>query len=181
MKTAVKFDGRRRRTVRYTQQFMVATFRPAIAMRYCLAAQQDEKNGFPFTAAMGWRKAAELFVPITSMSDRCWVEWERIMRLPRQLAGPIGASNAVQSSSPTSDSCDRGSMGLAAVAVFSNTPPVISGFCHNVSRGASGNEADDPGVPTQAKYPLPSADVTGADRTEFWMQANPARRRKICG
>jgi hypothetical protein len=124
-----------------------------------------------------------LFVPITSMSDRCWVEWERIMRLPRQLAGPIGASNAVQSSSPTSDSCDRGVNGtVAAVAVFSKTPPVISGFRHNVSRGASGNEADDSGVPhTQAKYPLPSADVTGAGRTEFWMQANPARRRKICG
>jgi hypothetical protein len=142
VKTAVKFDGRRRRTVRYTQQFMVAAFSPAIAMRYCLTAQQDEKNGFPFTAAMGWRKAAELFVPITSMSDRCWVEWERIMRLPRQLAGPIGASNAVQSSSPTSDSCDRGVNGtLAAVAVFSNTPPVISGFCHNVLKKNAGSTA----------------------------------------
>jgi hypothetical protein len=89
MKMAVKHDGRRRRTVRYTQQFMIAAFRSAIAVRYCLAAQRDEKNGFPFTAAMGWRKAAELLVPITPMSDRCWLEWERIMRLPRHLAGPI--------------------------------------------------------------------------------------------
>ena len=94
-----------------------------------LAAQQDEKNGFPFTAAMGWRKAAELFVLITSMFDLCWVEWERIMRLPRQLAGPISASNAEQSSSPTSDSCDRGINGtVAAVLSSSNTPPMISGF-----------------------------------------------------
>ncbi len=58
-------------------------------MRYCLAAQRDEMSGFPFTAAGVWRKAAELLGPITPMSDRCWLEWERIMRLPRHLAGPI--------------------------------------------------------------------------------------------
>ncbi len=93
MKTATKDGNRRRRTVRYTQQFMIAAFSSAIAMRYCLGAQRDEKNGFPFTAAMGWRKAAELLAPITSMSDRCWLEWERIMRLPRYLAGPIGCES----------------------------------------------------------------------------------------
>jgi hypothetical protein len=89
MKTAVKLDGCRRLTARPLQQFWVVAFSSAIAMRYCLAAQRDEKKGFPFTAAVEWRKAAELLVPITRMSDRCWLEWERIMRLPRHLAGSI--------------------------------------------------------------------------------------------
>jgi hypothetical protein len=93
MKTAVKFEGRKRRTDRNLQQLMIVAFSSAIAMRYSLTAQRDEKNGFPFTAAMGWRKAAELLAPITPMSDRCWREWERIMRLPRHLAGPICCGN----------------------------------------------------------------------------------------
>jgi len=60
-----------------------------LAIRYCLAAQRDEQNGFPFTAAMEWQKAADLFVPIAPFADLCWREWERIVRLPRQMAGPI--------------------------------------------------------------------------------------------
>ena len=89
MKTAVKLDGCRRRTVRHVTQLMTVALSSAIAMRYCLAAQRDEMSGFPFTAAGEWRKAAELLGPITPMSDRCWLQWERIMRLPRHLAGPI--------------------------------------------------------------------------------------------
>ncbi|SRR6266702_7459074 len=51
-------------------------------------AQRDERNGLPYTAAMNWRKAAELFVPETRAVEYCWCEWERIMQLPRRLAGP---------------------------------------------------------------------------------------------
>ena len=54
------------------------------------AAQREERNGFPYTAAMKWRKAAELFAPSTRAAEYCWREWERIMGLPRQLAVPIG-------------------------------------------------------------------------------------------
>jgi hypothetical protein len=114
MKTEVKFDGCRRRTTRHLQQLMVVAFSSAIVMRYCLAAQRDEKNGFPLTAAMEWRKAAELLAPITPISDRCWREWERIMRLPRRLAGPIGA---FKYSWPTPDT-----EATAAGAVLENVP-----------------------------------------------------------
>lgn len=61
-----------------------------LALRYRRAAQRDEKNGLPFTAAMEWRKAAELSSWITLLSNYCWREWERIMHLPRRLAEPIG-------------------------------------------------------------------------------------------
>lgn len=66
-----------------------------MAVRWCLAAERDEENGFSLTAAMEWRKAAELFGSSSPIADRCWREWERIMRLPRRLAGPIGDSEAV--------------------------------------------------------------------------------------
>jgi len=92
---------------------MVVAFSAAVATRCCLAARQDEKNGFPFTAAVEWHEAAELLAPITPMSDRCWREWERIMRLPRRLAGPIGTVNAVSSTSPTPET-----QTVAAVAVL---------------------------------------------------------------
>src|ERR1700756_178385 len=59
----------------------------------CLrAAVRDEKNALPFTSAMEWRKAAELFSISPQVSDRCWQEWERIMHLPRRFARPIGES-----------------------------------------------------------------------------------------
>ena len=101
MKTAVKFDDRRRGTARHLPQLVAVAFSSAIAVRYCLAAERDEQNGFPLTAAMEWRKAAELLAPITPICERCWREWERIMRLPRGLAGPIGAFCAVDYGSPT--------------------------------------------------------------------------------
>jgi hypothetical protein len=53
------------------------------------AAQREERNGFTYTAAMKWRNAAELFAPDTRAVEYCWHEWERIMHLPRRLAGPV--------------------------------------------------------------------------------------------
>jgi len=38
---------------------------PVLAIRLGLAAQRDEENGRPFTAAMEWRKAAELLTFIS--------------------------------------------------------------------------------------------------------------------
>jgi hypothetical protein len=61
----------------------------ARAFRYCQAAQRDERNGFPFTAAMEWQKAADLFSPIVPFVELCWCNWERITCLPRHLAEPI--------------------------------------------------------------------------------------------
>ena len=92
MKRAVKLDGRRRRAVQHVPQLIAVALSSTTAMRYCLAAQRDEKNGFPFTAATEWRKAAELLPLSTPMSERCWLEWERIMRLPRHLAIPAGSA-----------------------------------------------------------------------------------------
>ena len=45
---------------------------------------------FPYTAALEWSHAAELFGTTTLAADYCWRQWERIMQLPRRLAGPIG-------------------------------------------------------------------------------------------
>jgi len=64
----------------------------ARAFQYGWAAERDDRNGFPCTAAMEWRKAAELFSPNTRAAEYCWRQWERIMQLPRRLSGPIGIS-----------------------------------------------------------------------------------------
>jgi hypothetical protein len=77
-----------------------------VALRFCKAAQLDETKGFPLTAAMEWRKAAELCLPMSRLAEGCWSEWERIMRLPRRLAGPIGvagitAFEVVETTAPT--------------------------------------------------------------------------------
>src|SRR5215475_8490657 len=45
-----------------------------------------EQNGFPFTAAIKWRAAAEFFADDSQLAERCWSEWERIMGLPRGFA-----------------------------------------------------------------------------------------------
>jgi hypothetical protein len=74
---------------------------PARAMQYCRAAQRDEQNGFACTAAMEWRKAAELFACNGRIADHCWQQWERIMQLPRRLAEPIGVAQAVHPSEKT--------------------------------------------------------------------------------
>jgi hypothetical protein len=72
---------------------------------YWRAAERDEKNGFPFAAAMEWRRAAEWFSAIPQVSDRCWQEWECIMHLPRSFARPVVESAEVRPQySPTYDS-----------------------------------------------------------------------------
>jgi hypothetical protein len=58
------------------------------ALHYMCAAKHDEDSGFPYTAAMEWRNAAELF-SLQILGEYCWRQWERIMRLPRRLAEPI--------------------------------------------------------------------------------------------
>jgi hypothetical protein len=68
---------------------------PILALRYRRAAQRDENNGFSFTAAMEWRRAAELSSWIAPLANRYWRQWERIMQLSRRLAAPIGVAEAV--------------------------------------------------------------------------------------
>jgi hypothetical protein len=67
----------------------------AKAVHYVRAAQKDARHGFPYTAAMEWQLAAGLFVSNTFAADYCWRQWERIVRIPRRLAGPIGDSRPV--------------------------------------------------------------------------------------
>jgi hypothetical protein len=75
----------------------------AKALHYGRAAQRDERNGFPYTAAMEWRHAAELFESGSLAADYCWGQWERIMHLPRQLAVPVSSSrHVIVSLNPTS-------------------------------------------------------------------------------
>lgn len=62
---------------------------PARAFQYGRAAERDERNGLPYTAAMQWRKAAELFPPETLAAEYFWRQWERVMHLPRRLADPV--------------------------------------------------------------------------------------------
>jgi hypothetical protein len=63
---------------------------------YCSRdAQREERNGFKYTAAMKWRSAVELFAPDTRAVEFCWCEWERIMQLPRRLAGPACAAPTI--------------------------------------------------------------------------------------
>jgi hypothetical protein len=67
----------------------------ARAFHYCCAATRDERNRFPYAAAAEWRQSAELFATGTSAAEYCWRQWERIMQVPRRLAGPIGDSSRV--------------------------------------------------------------------------------------
>lgn len=62
---------------------------PARAFQYGCAAERDERNGLPYTAAMQWRKAAELFPRDTLAAEYFWRKWERVMQLPRRLAMPV--------------------------------------------------------------------------------------------
>jgi len=68
----------------------------ASAFRYARAAQRDERNGFPYTAAMKWQYAGELSAPDTPAAEYCWEQWERIMHLPRRLAGPVSDSSCLK-------------------------------------------------------------------------------------
>ncbi len=59
MSTAVRTHGPSHLKAQLAMVIMGA-FRSAAAMRHCVAAHRDEKNGFPLTPALEWRKAAEL-------------------------------------------------------------------------------------------------------------------------
>ena len=63
------------------------------AVHYVCAAHRDEQNDFPYAAALEWRKAADLFGCDTPVAEYCWRQWERIVQLPRWLAGPISDSS----------------------------------------------------------------------------------------
>lgn len=83
---------------------------PSKAFHYSLAAVRDERNGFPYTAAMEWHQAADLFAPSTRAAEYFWLQWERIMHLPRRLAGPIAISCQAASSLPVASAslpCNR--------------------------------------------------------------------------
>jgi hypothetical protein len=58
-------------------------------LRYARAAHRDERNGFRYSAAIQWRRAADLFGSNRFAVEYCWQQWERIMRVPRRLAVPI--------------------------------------------------------------------------------------------
>jgi hypothetical protein len=68
---------------------------PLLAMRLRRRAQKDEMDGLLFTAAMEWRIAAELCAPNRILAGWCWREWERIMHLPREMAGPVRKTSIV--------------------------------------------------------------------------------------
>ncbi len=78
---------------------------PTLALYYAWAARRDERSGLPYTAAMEWRKAADLFDPRTRIAEYLWRQWERIMGLPRRLAGPfdLSAEAAVAQERPSMD------------------------------------------------------------------------------
>lgn len=64
----------------------------AVALKirhYVRSAQRDERQGFQFTAAVEWREAAELLSGNVTAADHAWLQWERIMRMPRRLASPL--------------------------------------------------------------------------------------------
>lgn len=86
MKTASKLGHRILAATVWRRLFTVVSS-PANAIAYCRAAQRDEENGYPFTAATEWGKAAQTLVPIPVAAELCWQQWERIMRLPRNLYG----------------------------------------------------------------------------------------------
>jgi hypothetical protein len=83
------------------------------------AAKHDEDSGFPYTAAMEWRNAAELF-SLQILGEYCWRQWERIMRLPRRLAEPINISQLRVPLKPISAARP------AMAAIRNNTPLVAA-------------------------------------------------------
>lgn len=93
--SAVKFDINAVRTAWWLQRLRTIAVDLKLGWRYCQAAKTDEENGFPFAAAMEWHKAAECFGSISIISERCWMQWERIVHLPRHFANPIGESEAI--------------------------------------------------------------------------------------
>jgi hypothetical protein len=93
------YNGRNPAIAAIATWFLLNVVVPAKAFQYGCAADRDERKGLPYTAAMEWRKAAELTAE-TRAAEYCWRQWERIMHLPRRLAGPIGTSEVIAFASP---------------------------------------------------------------------------------
>ncbi len=89
MKPVVQF-GRGGGQLWRWRHLLIAVSALAVALRYCRMAQQDEASGFPCTAALEWRRAAEL-CGCDRIAGHCWRQWERIMGVPRQMSVPVGA------------------------------------------------------------------------------------------
>ena len=79
----------------------------AKAVQYARAAQKDERKGFRYTAAMEWRHAAELFASDTLAAEGFWLQWERIMLLPRRLAAPLSVISVSSSTEAYRSSAGR--------------------------------------------------------------------------
>jgi len=103
---------------------------PAKAFHYGCAARRDERDGCPYTATLEWRKAAELFASNTRAAEYSWQQLERLMHLPRRLAGPIGISQqaafplAPASAQPRGCSIHRRQFG-ATNKVANNTARIL--------------------------------------------------------
>jgi hypothetical protein len=100
MKRVAK-PGRSARAKGVAHRLLALVYGPMVAVSYCLAAERDEKNGYHFTAAFEWRKAAELTATIPPMADHCWKQWERIMNLPRRLAESMPSAELMPAGAPS--------------------------------------------------------------------------------
>jgi hypothetical protein len=86
------------------------------AVHYVSAAHRDEQNDFPYTAALEWRKAADLFGFGTPAAEYCWRQWERIVQLPRRLAGPINSSSSFATAGDVALVFDAAGLAIQATA-----------------------------------------------------------------
>lgn len=119
----------------------------AHAMKYCRAAQTEEKNGFAFTAAVEWQKAAELLAPFPSLADHSWRQWERIMRLPRQLADPIAETQAINTQRSNLSGVELDAVrqaGYSESEIAEIIAPITEKFLIDNFHGVDQNELDLP-------------------------------------
>lgn len=70
-------------------QVLATLSRFNMAAEYHRRARCSEAEGYPYTSAMQWRKAAELFATEDWIAEKCWQKWERIMCLPRKFSQAI--------------------------------------------------------------------------------------------
>jgi hypothetical protein len=89
MTEEIKLDQQLNLSGEQATDVLAELLRFSAGAEYHKLARREEKQGHPFTAAIEWRKAAELFLEDESLAERCWREWERIMKLPRRLAGSL--------------------------------------------------------------------------------------------
>jgi len=70
-------------------ELLIAVERFNTAAEYRRRARCSEANGYPYTAAVQWRIAANLFRSEDWLAEKCWQAWERIMDIPRKFSQPI--------------------------------------------------------------------------------------------